>query len=113
MNSIIKGIRTSSNVLTYFSMAALAIMLFLGAADVIGRYFINKPVKGTEEISQVLHIVTEPSCLRGHCDRPAEPPEATRDKLSYFVDSPGSFFHYPLAGGQGCSGNLATGRAHE
>jgi len=54
MNRIIKGIHTASRILCYLSMAALGIMLFLGAGDVIGRYFFNKPIIGTQELCEVL-----------------------------------------------------------
>jgi len=51
---MIKGIHTASRILSYLSMAALGIMLFLGAGDVIGRYFFNIPIKGTQEICEIL-----------------------------------------------------------
>jgi TRAP-type C4-dicarboxylate transport system permease small subunit len=54
MNHIIKGIHTASRVLSYVSMASLAVMLFLDAGDVLGRYFIGRPIKGAEEISEIL-----------------------------------------------------------
>ena len=54
MDHMIKGIRTAGRILSYLSMASLAIMLFLSAGDVIGRYFVGKPVKGAQEISEIL-----------------------------------------------------------
>ena len=54
MNRIINGIHKASRILSYLSMAALGIMLFLGAGDVIGRYFLNKPIIGTQELCEVL-----------------------------------------------------------
>ena len=32
----------------------LAALMFLGAADVIGRYFLNAPVKGANEVAEVM-----------------------------------------------------------
>ena len=49
MDHMIKGIHTVSRMLAYLSMASLAIMLFLSAGDVIGRYFVGRPIKGAQE----------------------------------------------------------------
>ena len=54
MDHMIKGIHTVSRMLSYLSMASLAIMLFLSAGDVIGRYFVGRPIKGAQEISEIL-----------------------------------------------------------
>lgn len=35
-------------------MGMLVVLMFLGASDVIGRYFFNKPIEGTREISEIL-----------------------------------------------------------
>lgn len=43
-----------SNVLSAIAMGLLFVMMVLGAADVIGRYFFNKPIIGTMETGQVL-----------------------------------------------------------
>ena len=48
------GIRYAEYVFTGISGLCLAAMMFLGTADVIGRYAFNSPVQGTYEISQVL-----------------------------------------------------------
>ena len=40
--------------LKYLCMALLGAMLFLGTADVLGRYLFNRPVSGTYEIFGVL-----------------------------------------------------------
>jgi TRAP-type C4-dicarboxylate transport system permease small subunit len=40
--------------LMWVSMVLLAVLMFLGAADVIGRYFFNSPILGAHEVSQVM-----------------------------------------------------------
>jgi TRAP-type C4-dicarboxylate transport system permease small subunit len=35
-------------------MGMLVILMFLGAADVLGRYFFNRPIKGAYEVSEIL-----------------------------------------------------------
>jgi TRAP-type C4-dicarboxylate transport system permease small subunit len=49
-----KGIRPVSNVLRVVGMGMLSVLMFLGAADVIGRYLFNKPILGTLEVSEIL-----------------------------------------------------------
>jgi len=49
-----KWIARISHVLIYFSAGFLLAMLFLGTADIIGRYLFRKPVVGTVEIFEVL-----------------------------------------------------------
>ncbi len=43
-----------SQALIYFSAGFLLAMLFLGTADIIGRYLFRKPLVGTVEIFEVL-----------------------------------------------------------
>ena len=43
-----------SNVLMYVCAVLLLVMLFLGIADVAGRYLFNKPIIGTVEVFEVL-----------------------------------------------------------
>jgi len=43
-----------ARVLANISVALLAIMLFLGVADVLGRYIFNRPVTGTLEVFEIL-----------------------------------------------------------
>ena len=38
----------------YISTCLLLVMLFLGTADVLGRYLFNKPLSGTQEIFEIL-----------------------------------------------------------
>ena len=49
-----KGISMMSNVLMYVCGVLLLVMLFLGIADVAGRYLFNKPIIGTVEVFEVL-----------------------------------------------------------
>ena len=49
-----KIIRKITNTFCYVGMALLAILMCLGTADVFGRYFFNRPVKGAYEISEIL-----------------------------------------------------------
>jgi TRAP-type C4-dicarboxylate transport system permease small subunit len=53
-NAIIKGIRNTENAFLFIGVAMLLAMMFLGAADVIGRYLFNNPIKGAMEGSQLL-----------------------------------------------------------
>ncbi len=47
-------VKTIANVLNYIGLVLLAVMMLLGAADVVGRYIFNRPIIGTQEISEVL-----------------------------------------------------------
>lgn len=38
----------------YISMGMLLIMMLLGSADVIGRYFLGKPITGAFELTEIL-----------------------------------------------------------
>lgn len=49
-----KGIRGINNVLNCIGMVLLMGLMFLGAADVVGRYFFNMPIKGAYEYSEIL-----------------------------------------------------------
>ncbi|MFH1336964.1 MAG: TRAP transporter small permease [Candidatus Zixiibacteriota bacterium] len=49
-----KVITSTSNILMVISMGMLLVMMFLGAADVFGRYLLNKPIVGTLEIFEIL-----------------------------------------------------------
>ncbi len=54
MQGFDKAVRKFTNILCYIAVAMLAVLMLLGASDVIGRYFFNKPIKGTLEISEIL-----------------------------------------------------------
>jgi len=47
-------VRVTSNIFLYVCVVLLLVMLFLGTADVIGRYLFGKPIVGTLEIFEVL-----------------------------------------------------------
>lgn len=49
-----KRIRRVTNALCYIGMILLVVLMFLGTFDVFGRYFLNKPIKGAYEISEIL-----------------------------------------------------------
>ena len=44
-----KAVRNTSKVFNAIAMAILAILMFQGTADVIGRYLFNSPIQGTGE----------------------------------------------------------------
>lgn len=54
MDRFERGVKTTSGVLMYIGMGILLVMMFLGSADVLGRYFFNKPISGTFEIFEIL-----------------------------------------------------------
>ncbi len=47
-----KGVRKITNTLCYVGMVVLMALMLLCAADVIGRYLLNKPIKGAYGISE-------------------------------------------------------------
>jgi len=49
-----KSIETTTNILMCICSGALLVMMFLGTADVLGRYLFNKPIIGTTEIFEIL-----------------------------------------------------------
>lgn len=49
-----KGIRYIEDILVVVCGAIFMLLMFLGTADVLGRYLFNKPVMGTYEISTVM-----------------------------------------------------------
>lgn len=49
-----KAIDRTSSVLMTVSTILLMVMLLLGTADVIGRYFLNHPISGTTEVFEIL-----------------------------------------------------------
>jgi TRAP-type C4-dicarboxylate transport system permease small subunit len=48
------GVHAVEKVLMYISGVLFMILMFLGAGDVLGRYLINRPIRGTLEISEIL-----------------------------------------------------------
>lgn len=51
-----KVIRVASTTVMRVSMAVVLVLMFLGAADVIGRYFFNSPIAQARELSEVLLV---------------------------------------------------------
>lgn len=52
--AFIKTTRITNSVLLYICACMLSIMMLLGAADILGRYFFNRPIVGTFEIFEIL-----------------------------------------------------------
>lgn len=55
--SVEKSIRKITNTLRAIAMGVLVMLMFLGTADVIGRYLFDKPIKGVYSISEVMLVV--------------------------------------------------------
>lgn len=51
---LVNVIRKLEKILLLIGVGMLLLMMFLGAADVIGRYLLNKPIKGALEGGQLL-----------------------------------------------------------
>lgn len=49
-----KVVRKTGRILMGMSACLLAFLMLIGTADVVGRYFFNRPILGTAEISCVL-----------------------------------------------------------
>jgi TRAP-type C4-dicarboxylate transport system permease small subunit len=49
-----RAIYTTSSTLMVVSTGLLFVMLLLSTADVVGRYFFNSPLSGSQEISEIL-----------------------------------------------------------
>lgn len=47
-------VRKFTNILCLIAVAMLALMTLVGLFDVIGRYFLNMPIKGSLEASEIL-----------------------------------------------------------
>jgi TRAP-type C4-dicarboxylate transport system permease small subunit len=54
--SCASAIRLASKLMLLISMGLLAVLMFLSVADVGGRYFLNRPIFGTLELSEVLLV---------------------------------------------------------
>ena len=54
MDKVIRVIRIAENTFNVIAGLSLLAMMFLGAADVIGRYIFNSPINGAMETSQLL-----------------------------------------------------------
>ena len=52
-----QGIRSLSKILNLVGVSFLVVLMLLTTVDVIGRYFLNRPVKGTLELSEYFMAV--------------------------------------------------------
>lgn len=43
---------------SYISLGSLFVLTFLVTSDVIGRYIFMRPIKGTEDISEIIMVLT-------------------------------------------------------
>ncbi len=55
--AIERAVQKTSSILSAIGMGMLFVLMLLGAADVIGRYLLNKPIIGSQEIGTVLLAV--------------------------------------------------------
>ena len=53
-SKIERGVHAVEKALMFISGVLFMILMFLGAGDVLGRYLINRPIRGTLEISEIL-----------------------------------------------------------
>ena len=51
-----KIVNNATNILRIISTGMLVALMLLGAADVIGRYVLNKPIKGVYGLSEILLV---------------------------------------------------------
>lgn len=51
-----KGVRSITNTLRVIAMGVLVILMLLGAVDVIGRYLLDKPIRGSYGISEIMLV---------------------------------------------------------
>ena len=51
---VVRGIRFAENVLGVIAGVTLLALMFLGSADVVGRYLFNRPITGALEISGIM-----------------------------------------------------------
>jgi TRAP-type C4-dicarboxylate transport system permease small subunit len=54
MGKFARSVNKISKVFSHGAMIALFVMMMLGTADVLGRYFFNRPITGTFEIFEIL-----------------------------------------------------------
>ncbi|MBN2060808.1 MAG: TRAP transporter small permease [Deltaproteobacteria bacterium] len=53
-HKIERSVHAVEKVFLYLSGALFMVLMLLGAADVLGRYLIDRPIRGTLEISEIL-----------------------------------------------------------
>lgn len=51
-----KGIRSITSTLRVIAMSVLVMLMLLGAIDVIGRYLLDRPIRGSYGISEVMLV---------------------------------------------------------
>lgn len=51
-----KGVRNITNTLRAIAMGVLVVLMLFGATDIIGRYLLNKPIKGSNGICEALLV---------------------------------------------------------
>ena len=54
MQKFDKAVRRFTGILWHIAIGMLVALMLLGSSDVIGRYFLNRPIKGALEISEIL-----------------------------------------------------------
>jgi TRAP-type C4-dicarboxylate transport system permease small subunit len=62
-DSFSRVLQPVTRVLFYIGLVFLAGMMFLTAADVIGRYFLNSPILGSFEITEYLMVIVMATSL--------------------------------------------------
>ena len=54
LRKIEKGFYVAENILLVISGITFLGLMFIGAGDVLGRYLLNKPIRGTMELSEIM-----------------------------------------------------------
>ena len=54
LRKIEKGVYMAENILLVISGITFLGLMFIGAGDVLGRYLLNKPIRGTMELSEIM-----------------------------------------------------------
>ena len=57
VSAIEKAIKKTSSILSAIGVGMLFVLMLIGAADVIGRYLLNKPIIGAQEVGTLLLAV--------------------------------------------------------
>ena len=54
LNKVEKGVFIAEKILLVISGITFLGLMFIGAGDVLGRYLLNKPIRGTMELSEIM-----------------------------------------------------------
>ena len=54
LNKVEKGVHVAEKILLVVSGIIFLGLMFIGAGDVLGRYLLNKPIRGTMELSEIM-----------------------------------------------------------